>query len=114
MRRQEAAMHELRLYVMDGDEPAGRWRIVDRTALHVAEGELWVTIEGRADDHWLRAGDSLTLLPRMRVWVGAGAFGATFALGPPAASSAPSAHPWWRALAGWCGRRHHAAASLPT
>ena len=32
-------MRELRLYVMDGDEPAGRWRIVDRTLLEVAEGE---------------------------------------------------------------------------
>ena len=46
-------MRELRLYVIEGDEPAGRWRIVDRTALEVADGEVWVTIEGRIDDHWL-------------------------------------------------------------
>ena len=54
--RREAAMRELRLYVIDGDEPAGRWRIVDRTSLEVADGEVWVTIEGLPDDHWQRRG----------------------------------------------------------
>ncbi len=33
-------MREWRLYAMDGDEPAGRWRIVDRTTLHVTHGVL--------------------------------------------------------------------------
>ncbi|MBZ5791385.1 DUF2917 domain-containing protein [Burkholderia contaminans] len=106
-------MRELRLYVMDGDEPAGRWRIVDRTVLEVAEGEAWVTVEGLADDHWLGAGDSLTLLPGMRVWVSAGPPGATFAFGPLAASAARAAHVWWRPLVAWRDGRRHAAASLP-
>jgi len=103
-------MREWRLYAMDGDEPAGRWRIVDRTTLHVTHGVLWVTIEGRLDDHWLRAGDALRFAPGMRVWIGAERGGATFAFGPhrapvarvaPAVRHAPDA-------------RHHAAASLPT
>ena len=58
-------MRELRLYVIDGDEPAGRWRIVDRTSLEVADGEVWVTIEGLPDDHWLGAGAALMLTPWM-------------------------------------------------
>ncbi|RQV01039.1 DUF2917 domain-containing protein [Burkholderia cenocepacia] len=107
-------MRELRLYVMDGDEPAGRWRIVDRTLLEVAEGDVWVTVEGRPDDHWLGAGASLTLLPGMRVWVSAGPRGATFAFGPLAAPAVRTAPAWWRPFAAWRDGRRHAAASLPT
>ncbi|WP_107313201.1 DUF2917 domain-containing protein [Burkholderia metallica] len=107
-------MRELRIYVIDGDEPAGRWRIVDRTALEVADGEVWVTIEGRPDDHWLGAGDSLTLAPGMRVWVSAGAQGATFAFGPLEVPATRAAHAWWRPLVAWRDGRRHAPASLPT
>ncbi|WP_455726895.1 DUF2917 domain-containing protein, partial [Burkholderia stabilis] len=81
-------MRELRLYLMDGNEPAGRWRIVDRTVLEVAEGNVWVTVEGQADDHWLGAGDSLTLLPGTRAWVSAGSDGSIFTFGPLAAPAA--------------------------
>ncbi|KML59999.1 hypothetical protein VL15_09210 [Burkholderia cepacia] len=107
-------MRELRLYVIEGDEPAGRWRIVDRTTLQVAGGEAWVTIEGRPDDHWLGVGDSLTFMPGMRVWVSAGPHGATFAFGPLAVPDARAAQAWWRPLAAWRDGRRHAAASLPT
>ena len=107
-------MRELRLYVIDGDEPAGRWRIVDRTALEVADGEVWVTIEGRPDDHWLGAGDSLMLAPGMRVWVSAGSPRATFAFGPLEVSARRTAQAWWRPLAAWRDGRRHAPASLPT
>lgn len=107
-------MRELRLYEMDGNEPAGCWRIVDRTALQVADGGLWVTVEGRPDDHWLRAGESLALEPRMRVWIGAAAGGAVFAFGPQAAPAVQVAATAWRRLAAWRGARAQAAASLPT
>ncbi|VWD08326.1 hypothetical protein BLA50215_03063 [Burkholderia lata] len=107
-------MRELRLYVIDGDEPAGRWRIVDRTALEVADGEAWVTIEGRPDDHWLGAGDSLMLTPGMRIWVSAGAQGATFAFGPLEVPARRAAQAWWRPLVAWRDARRHAPASLPT
>lgn len=107
-------MRELRLYVMDGDEPAGRWRIVDRTVLEVAEGDAWVTVEGRPDDHWLGAGESLTLMPGTRVWVSAGPHGATFAFGPLVVPAARAVHAWWRPLVAWRDGRRHAAASLPT
>ncbi|AIO32476.1 hypothetical protein DM39_2619 [Burkholderia cenocepacia] len=107
-------MRELRLYVMDGDEPAARWRIVDGTALQVADGALWATVEGRPDDHWLRAGDLLTLTPGMRVWISAARGGATFAFGPQAAPVVQAAHAWWRPLAAWRGSRCQTAASLPT
>ncbi|MBN3820946.1 DUF2917 domain-containing protein, partial [Paraburkholderia sp. Se-20369] len=53
-------MRELRLYELDADEPAGRWRVARRTALRVTDGELWLTIEGEPADHWLRPGDGLT------------------------------------------------------
>ncbi|MBN3742319.1 MULTISPECIES: DUF2917 domain-containing protein [Burkholderia] len=106
-------MRELRLYVIDGDEPAARWRIVDRTALQVADGDVWVTVEGRLDDHWLGAGDSLTFEPGVCVWVSAGPRGATFAFGPHAAPVARVVHAWWRPLVAWRDGRRHAAASLP-
>jgi len=86
-------MRELRLYEMDGNEPAARWRIVDRTALQVADGDLWVTVEGRPDDHWLRAGESLSLLPGMRVWISAAAGGAVFAFGPQTAPRSRCSRP---------------------
>ncbi|EDT39064.1 DUF2917 domain-containing protein [Burkholderia ambifaria] len=107
-------MRELRLYEMDGNEPAARWRIVDCTALQVADGDLWVTVEGRPDDHWLRAGDSLALLPGMRAWISAAADGAVSAFGPqvaPAMHATPSA---WRRFSAWRAGRAQAVASLPT
>ncbi|KVL03367.1 DUF2917 domain-containing protein [Burkholderia territorii] len=107
-------MRELRLYEMDGNEPAGRWRIVDRTALHVAHGDLWVTIEGRPDDHWLRAGETLALLPGMRVWISAAPGGAVFAFGQQAAPAVRAAPIAWQRFAAWRGRGGQAAASLPT
>ncbi|OXI86782.1 hypothetical protein CFB40_13870 [Burkholderia sp. AU31652] len=107
-------MRELRLYVIDGDEPAGRWRIVDRTSLEVADGEIWVTIEGLPDDHWLGAGDSLMLTRGMRVWVSAGSQGATFAFGPLEVPARRAAQAWWRPLVAWRDGRRHAPASLPT
>ncbi|KAB0656960.1 DUF2917 domain-containing protein [Burkholderia territorii] len=107
-------MRELRLYEMDGNEPAGRWRIVDRTALHVAHGDLWVTIEGRPDDHWLRAGETLALLPGMRVWISAAAGGAVFAFGQQAAPAVRAAPIVWQRFAAWRGGHGQAAASLPT
>ncbi|WP_175853218.1 DUF2917 domain-containing protein [Burkholderia anthina] len=107
-------MRELRLYEMDGNEPAGRWRIVDRTALRVADGDLWVTVEGRLDDHWLRAGDSLALLPGMRVWISAAAGGAVFSFGPQPVPAVQAAHGWRRTFAAWRGGRAQAGASLPT
>ncbi|VWD63986.1 hypothetical protein BLA39750_07817 [Burkholderia lata] len=107
-------MRELRLYVIDGDEPAGRWRIVDRTSLEVADGEVWVTIEGWHDDHWLGVGDSLMLTPGMRVWVSAESRSATFAFGPVEVAARRAAQAWWRPLVAWRDGRRHAPASLPT
>jgi len=107
-------MRELRLYEMDANEPAARWRIVDRTALQVADGDLWVTVEGRPDDHWLRAGESLSLLPGMRVWISAAAGGAVFAFGPQAAPAVHATPIAWRRFAAWRAGRAQAVASLPT
>ncbi|WP_334041161.1 DUF2917 domain-containing protein [Burkholderia ambifaria] len=107
-------MRELRLYEMDGTEPAARWRIVDHTALQVADGDLWVTVEGRPDDHWLRAGESLSLLPGMRVWISAAAGGAVFAFGPQAAPAVHATPIAWRRFAAWRAGRAQPVASLPT
>lgn len=110
-------MRELRLYVLESDEPGGRWRIVDRTMLRLADGELWVTVEGEQADHWLRPGDTLTVAPRARIWVSAGPHGATFAFGgqdAPAARAVPFADAWRQRVAAWRGRRRQAGASLPT
>lgn len=107
-------MRELRLYEMDGNEPAARWRIVDRTDLHVADGDLWVTIEGRPADYWLHAGESLALLPGMRVWVSAAAGGAVFAFGPQAARARQAVPLTWRWLDAARGRVGQPGVSLPT
>ncbi|RQQ52347.1 DUF2917 domain-containing protein [Burkholderia stagnalis] len=110
----EGAMRELRLYELDADEPAGRWRPVRRTLLRVTDGELWLTIEGEPADHWLRPGDVLTLAPGARVWLSAGPPGARFALSRPDAHAASLAAALRQRLAGWLGRGRQADASLPT
>ncbi|RQS75088.1 DUF2917 domain-containing protein [Burkholderia sp. Bp8963] len=107
-------MRELRLYVLDGDEPAGRWRMIDRTSLQVADGELWVTVEGELADHWLLPGETLVFARGMRVWISAGPRGATFAFGPRDAPAAVRADAWRQRVAAWGWRRRQAAASLPT
>ncbi|MGU7775797.1 DUF2917 domain-containing protein [Burkholderia sp. MR1-5-21] len=106
-------MRELRLYVLDGDEPAGRWRMIDRTSLQVADGELWVTVEGEQADHWLRPGDTLSFARGMRVWISAGPRGATFAFGPRDVPAVARDDAWRQRIAAWGERRREAAASLP-
>lgn len=38
-------------------------RVMQVCTLTVSHGRVWVTQEGRADDFWLAAGDSMVLLP---------------------------------------------------
>jgi quercetin dioxygenase-like cupin family protein len=69
-------MREIRTYAFEPGEPAAGWRVRRPERLVVTAGEVWLTIEGRPDDHWLAAGQSFDLPTRARVWVGVGKAGA--------------------------------------
>ncbi|MES2535335.1 MAG: DUF2917 domain-containing protein [Pseudomonadota bacterium] len=42
--------------------------------IHVTCGKVWITIEGMPQDHWLFAGDSLTVPPGRRIVIEADQF----------------------------------------
>lgn len=104
-------MREIRIYELEHDEPAQAWRLAQPLALHVTEGELWLTIDGDAGDYWLRVGESIALPARARLWVSAGRAGVRFMLaqGGASASSASSAFSSERAPLAEPGRVHSRA-----
>lgn len=65
-------MREIRTFEMERDEPAAVWRIAQPIVVKVTAGQLWLTIEGDAEDYWLDAGQSFVLTAGARAWVGAG------------------------------------------
>lgn len=65
-------MREIRTYEMGYDEPATAWRVDRALVVEVAQGALWLTIEGDAQDYWLDAGQSFLLPAGVKAWVGSG------------------------------------------
>ncbi|SAK97221.1 DUF2917 domain-containing protein [Caballeronia ptereochthonis] len=62
-------MREIRTFELDRrDAPTG-WFIDRQQILRVTRGQIWLTIEGEADDHWLDAGASVELKPFTTIWV---------------------------------------------
>jgi len=51
-------MREIRTFELEHGEPASAWRVAQPLAVNVLAGELWLTVEGDADDYWLAAGES--------------------------------------------------------
>jgi len=85
------AFNEIRHYELDpGVCVAHRNRSSSR--ITVAAGTIWLTLDGEAADYWLRAGDSLTIAPKQRIWLSAETHTARFRIDrelrpiPPAAA----------------------------
>ncbi|MDR5761492.1 DUF2917 domain-containing protein [Caballeronia sp. LZ035] len=79
-------MREIRTFELDGREAPARW-IIDRPqTLRVTRGQIWLTIEGQTDDHWLGAGDSVELPPYTTIWVSGNREASWFSM---ASTSAP-------------------------
>lgn len=69
--------------------------------LVVTGGQLWLTVTGGTDDHWLRAGEGLTLATGQEVVIEAWPEAAFQLLQPMAQRRAAWAAPGWRlAMAG--------------
>ncbi|WDD95053.1 DUF2917 domain-containing protein [Burkholderia sp. FERM BP-3421] len=88
-------MREIRTYAFEPGEPATRWRARHPARLVVATGEVWLTIEGRLDDHWLAAGQSFDLPTRTPVWIGVGRIGARVQFESVVAASARPPYDGW-------------------
>jgi quercetin dioxygenase-like cupin family protein len=73
-------MREVRIFELEHDEPATAWRVARPSIFKVISGEIWLTIEGDSEDHWLATGQSIELPRRAVAWISAGQAGARFAL----------------------------------
>ncbi|MGF6773201.1 quercetin dioxygenase-like cupin family protein [Paraburkholderia sp. GAS199] len=73
-------MREVRIFELEHGEPAAAWRVARPSIFKVISGEIWLTIEGDSEDHWLATGESIELPRRAVAWVSAGQSGARFAL----------------------------------
>ena len=73
-------MREIRTFELDRRDAPTRWVIDRPQTLRVKRGQLWLTIEGDPDDHWLGAGASVELKPYTTIWVSATADASWFSL----------------------------------
>ena|ERR1700761_3307035 len=73
-------MREIRTFELEHGEPAAAWRVTQPLVLQVMAGELWLTVEGDAQDYWLAAGDTSELSRGATAWVSAGQRGARLSL----------------------------------
>lgn len=86
-------MREVRIFEMEHDEPVAAWRVARPSTFKVISGEIWLTIEGRREDHWLATGESVELPRRAVAWISAGEAGARFALASGSERAAPASRP---------------------
>ncbi|MFL9963178.1 DUF2917 domain-containing protein [Paraburkholderia sediminicola] len=73
-------MREVRIFELEHGEPVAAWRVARPSTFKVISGEVWLTIEGYGEDHWLATGESVELPRRAVAWISAGQAGARFAL----------------------------------
>ncbi|MDR5739083.1 MULTISPECIES: DUF2917 domain-containing protein [unclassified Caballeronia] len=73
-------MREIRTFELDGRDAPTRWTSHRPQTLRVLRGQIWMTVEGEADDHWLKAGDAVELKPYSTIWVSGTCEGSRFAL----------------------------------
>jgi quercetin dioxygenase-like cupin family protein len=73
-------MREVRIFELEHGELASAWRVARPSHFKVISGEIWLTIEGDSEDHWLATGESIELPRRAVAWISAGQAGARFAL----------------------------------
>ncbi|HEV3424662.1 MAG TPA: DUF2917 domain-containing protein [Paraburkholderia sp.] len=73
-------MREIRTFELEHGEPATAWRVTRPLVLKVMAGQLWLTVEGDAEDYWLAAGETFELARGAVAWISAGQGGARLAL----------------------------------
>jgi quercetin dioxygenase-like cupin family protein len=73
-------MREIRTFELEHGEPAAAWRVAQPLVVKVMAGEIWLTLEGDAEDYWLAAGETFELPRGAQAWVSAGKGGARVAL----------------------------------
>ncbi|OAJ57427.1 hypothetical protein A6V36_04960 [Paraburkholderia ginsengiterrae] len=73
-------MREVRIFELEHGEPATAWRVARPSIFKVISGEIWLTVEGEGDDHWLATGESIELPRGAVAWISAGQAGARFAM----------------------------------
>jgi quercetin dioxygenase-like cupin family protein len=73
-------MREIRTFELEHGEPAAAWRVAQPAILKVTAGEVWLTVEGDAEDYWLTRGESFKLPRGVTAWVSAGRHGARVVL----------------------------------
>ncbi|MBP0591312.1 DUF2917 domain-containing protein [Paraburkholderia sp. LEh10] len=73
-------MREIRTFELEHGEPASAWRVAQPLTVNVLAGELWLTVEGDAEDYWLAAGESFELKRGAIAWLSAGQDGARLSL----------------------------------
>ncbi|WGS49184.1 DUF2917 domain-containing protein [Paraburkholderia sp. D15] len=73
-------MREVRIFELEQGEPVAAWRVARPSIFKVISGEIWLTVEGEATDHWLATGESVELPKRAVAWISAGQAGARFAV----------------------------------
>lgn len=99
-------MREVRIFELEHGEPAAAWRVARPSIFKVISGEIWLTVEGDNEDHWLATGQAIELPRKAVAWVSAGQTGARFALasGSERAAASPVLHlPVLRWLPRWLG-----------
>ena len=99
-------MREVRIFELEHGEPAAAWRVARPSIFKVISGEIWLTVEGDSEDHWLATGESIELPRKAVAWISAGQAGARFALasgsGRPANTTKPGL-PVFNWLPRWFG-----------
>ncbi len=83
-------MREVRIFELEHGEPVAAWRVARPSTFKVISGEIWLTVEGDSEDHWLRRGRIDRVAARMR-WRGSARAraGARFALASGSERAAP-------------------------
>jgi hypothetical protein len=94
-------MDELRTFELGAPHAAQALVLVHDAALCAASGPIWLTIEGKADDIWLQAGERIGLKAGQRVWLSAEHDRARFTV---LTQSHVTASGWLAALAGALGK----------
>jgi quercetin dioxygenase-like cupin family protein len=97
-------MREVRIFELEHGEPAAAWRVARPAIFKVISGEIWLTVEGEHDDHWLATGESIELARGSVAWISAGADGARFALASGSERKLQKPLSGWL-MPGWLGRR---------
>ncbi|HEY2022997.1 DUF2917 domain-containing protein [Paraburkholderia sp.] len=97
-------MREVRIFELEQSEPAAAWRVARPSTFKVISGEVWLTVEGESDDHWLAVGESIELAKGSVAWISTGPAGARFALASGSRGQSRKPLSGWP-MRGWLARR---------